>query len=176
MHLTNKMLRGFLAGEDGFRNAVRQVIRSDLKMTIKEFCTVSGIPKSTMYKLISGLQREPNLRTVRAIFRGVRCFEERKQKGFIGIIAARPVIEKIVERKILVDGKPAILREYSASTVEDAIVAAVNAEKDGASAIVCAPIIGTTVEKIVGIPVIPIIPEQSVVKAIKLAAKRSMMG
>ena len=175
MSLVDRLLAGFLADDDGFRKALKSALRDDLKMSVQGFCKKSGISPSTMYKLLSE-RRQPNLRTVRAIFRAIRELEWKAEKGFIGIIAARPVIDKIVVRRILLDGQRVVLREYSASTVEDAIVAAVSAERDGASAVVCAPIIGTTVEKIVRIPVITIMPEQSVVRAVKLAAKKARMA
>ena len=174
MRLIDKLLKGFISGDDGFRNALESVIRSELGMNVLAFCRKTGLSQSTIYKLLSE-KREPNMRTVRAIFRAIREIEAESECEFIGIIAARPVIEKIVERRITLDGEKIVVREYSASTVEDAIVAAVNAERDGAGAIVCAPIIGTTVEKIVRIPVVTIMPETSVVRAIKTAAKRSRL-
>ena len=170
--LIDELLKGFLSGDDGFRNALKAVINDELGMSVAVFSRKTGISRSTLYKLFSE-KREPNLRTVREIFSGVRKLECSSGEPFIGLIAARPVIEKIVERRITLDGEKIVVREYSASTVEDAIVASVNAERDGAGAIVCAPIIGTTVAKIVKIPVVTIMPESSVVKAIKAAAKRA---
>jgi len=64
------------------------------------------------------------------------------------------------------------VREYAASTMEDAIIAAVRAERDGASALVCAPIVSPTVEKILSIPVATINPTSSIVRAIELAARK----
>ena len=174
MTAADRLLAAFLSDEDGFRAALKSIIKKDLRMNVREFSRRAGISQSTLYKLISE-GREPNLRTVRAVFRAINELEEKPERGFIGIIAARPVIEKIVERRLTLDGEKIVVREYSASTVEDAIVAAVSAERDGASAVVCAPIIGTTVEKIVKIPVITIMPESSVVKAIKVAAKKARM-
>ncbi|MFA7186049.1 MAG: hypothetical protein WC082_14205, partial [Victivallales bacterium] len=60
-----------------------------------------------------------------------------------------------------------ILREYPVNTVEDAIIAAVRAERDGALAVVCAPIVAPTVEKILTIPVSRVIPTVSIIKAIE---------
>ena len=40
-------------------------------------------------------------------------------------------------------------------------------------AIVCAPIVSTTIEKILRIPVVTIMPKNSVKEAIKLAAKKT---
>ena len=85
-------------------------------------------------------------------------------KRFVALIAARYVVEGMTfdER----------VRVYPATTLEDAIVAAVRAEKDGAGAIICAPIISGLVEKLVDVPVITIKPERSVEKAIKTALER----
>ncbi|MDD3316175.1 MAG: transcriptional regulator, partial [Methanosarcina sp.] len=52
------------------------------------------------------------------------------------------------------------------------IIAAVNAERDGAKALVCAPIVSPTVEKILNIPVTTIIPKSSLIDAIELALKK----
>lgn len=56
--------------------------------------------------------------------------------------------------------------------MEEAIIAAVNAERDGAKALVCAPIVSPTVEKILNIPVTTIIPKSSLIDAIELALKK----
>ena len=65
-----------------------------------------------------------------------------------------------------------VLREYSATNIEEAIVAAVRAERDGAAALVCAPIVSPTVEKLLSIPVATIIPRDSLVRAIEVAARK----
>ena len=67
---------------------------------------------------------------------------------FIAIIAARPVLDKISEKKMKIGERLLTLREYSATNIEEAIIAAVRAERDGASALVCAPIVSPTVEKL----------------------------
>jgi predicted transcriptional regulator len=64
------------------------------------------------------------------------------------------------------------VKEYPASTMVEAIIAAVKAERDGALAIVCAPIIAPTIEKILRIPVQVVIPKDSVTRAIDLAAQK----
>ncbi|MDD4185717.1 MAG: hypothetical protein PHX75_03665, partial [Candidatus Methanomethylophilaceae archaeon] len=65
------------------------------------------------------------------------------------------------------NGREIFLREYPVSTVEDAIVAAVKAERDGALAVVCAPIVTPTVERILSIPVSPVIPQASLMRAVE---------
>jgi predicted transcriptional regulator len=58
--------------------------------------------------------------------------------------------------------------------MEDAIVAAVMAEKDGALAIVCAPIVAPTIQKILTVPVSIVIPRDSILKAIEVAAQKAL--
>jgi predicted transcriptional regulator len=72
---------------------------------------------------------------------------------------------KVGERNVRV-------KEYPASTMEDAIIAAVKAERDGALALVCAPIVAPTVEQIVRIPVSVVVPKDSMVRAIEMAASK----
>ena len=59
------------------------------------------------------------------------------------------------------------IREYTVSTVEDAIIASVRAERDGALGIICAPIVAHTVEKITSIQVYPVFPLDSVMKILE---------
>jgi predicted transcriptional regulator len=66
------------------------------------------------------------------------------------------------------------VKEYPAQTMEEAIIAAVLAERDGALAVVCAPIVASTVEKILTIPVSVVIPRDSVLRAIEVAAKKAL--
>jgi predicted transcriptional regulator len=73
---------------------------------------------------------------------------------------------------MFVDDRRIVVREYSAMTMEDAIVAAIKAERDGAQALVCAPIVSYTLEKIVRIPVATIMPTTSVTNAIENASKK----
>lgn len=123
-----------------------------------EFAREAGIPQSTIYKILSGCN--PRYSTLAKIFSALRS--ERK---FVALIAARYILE---EMKFDEELK---VRVYPATTLEDAIVAVVRAEKDGAGAIVCAPIISGLVEKMVDIPVITIKPEKSVERAVKAAVE-----
>lgn len=128
-----------------------------------------GNSQSTLYKILSG-HREPNITTLRQIVKTVRQLED-SEGNFIAIIAARPVLDKIYEKKMKIGEKMLTLHEYS-TTIEEAIIAAVRAERDGASALVCAPIVSPTVEKLLSIPVATIIPKDSVMRAIEVAARK----
>ena len=84
MALENKLVAGILRDEGGFREALREVLDEDLKMTVHEFCTSTGLSPSTIYKIMQE-RREPNLRTVRDIIRAVRKLENNPGGNFIAV-------------------------------------------------------------------------------------------
>lgn len=92
---------------------------------------------------------------------------------FIAVIGHRVVLNKIEERTLRVHGRNIRIKEYPAASIEDAIVAAVHAERDGAVALVCAPIVAPTVEKILTIPISIVIPQESIVRAVARAAEKT---
>jgi len=159
------LVNGMLKEEGGFQKALREVLDEELKITINEFSRLSGISQSTMYKILED-KREPNLRTVRSIVKAVKVLSDPASEDFIAIIASHQVT-KTLPKSINSDGREIFLREYPVSTVEDAIVAAVKAERDGALAVVCAPIVTPTVERILSIPVSPVIPQTSLMRAVE---------
>ncbi len=168
---SDDLIRAAVESDEAFIKEFARMIREELHMTAAEFSEKSGIPASTVYKLLSG-HREPNIKTLRQIVRVLRKMEGTEKSEFIAVIAARPVLDYITEKKLKVQGRLLTIREYSATSIEDAIVAAIKAERDGAKALVCAPIVSTTVEKVLRIPVTSIMPRDSLIAAIELAAKK----
>ncbi len=167
----DELIRAAVESDEAFIKAFSRILKDELRMTAGEFSEKSGIPASTIYKLLSG-HREPNIKTLRQIVSVLRKMEGTEKTDFIAVIAARPVLDYITEKKLKVGGKLLRIREYSATSMEEAIVAAVRAERDGAKAVVCAPIVSTTVEKVLRIPVASIMPKDSLIEAIELAAKK----
>jgi predicted transcriptional regulator len=161
----NDLITGMLKEEGGFQKALKDVLENDLNMTVNEFCHETNVSQSTMYKILEE-KREPNLRTVRMIIKGIKSLETNHSDDYIAVIASHIVFENL-EKRIEVNGRNVILKEYPVSTVEDAIIAAVRAERDGALAIICAPIVAPTVEKIVSIPVSTVVPTNSVMRAVE---------
>lgn len=94
------------------------------------------------------------------------------KRKFIAVIAARPVLDNIRETKKKIGGNLCTIREYSATSIEEAIIAAVRAEQEGARALVCAPIVSPTVEKILSIPVATIMPRNSLIEAIERVSRK----
>jgi predicted transcriptional regulator len=171
MMLSNKIIDSAFKSDEAFQNTLLKVIKEDLDLTIVEFSEKAGIPVSTLYKILSG-NREPNLKTLRQIVKTVNDLTTSSTEDFIGVIAARPVLDNINETKRKVHGKTITIREYSATSIEDAIIVAVQAEREGAKALVCAPIVSSTVEKIIRIPVTTIMPKKSLIEAIEIAVQK----
>jgi len=150
------------------------ILKQKLGISISEFSERSGIPASTLYKIISG-ERDPNLRTFRRILFTIKELESghaKKEKNFIAIVCSRGCLD-VLEKATTKVGKDIFnLKEYAVTSIEEAIIAAIKAERDGASALVCAPIVSSTVEKVVTIPVATIRPTSSVVRAVELVAKK----
>jgi predicted transcriptional regulator len=165
------LIKAAVESDEVFIKEFARIIKEELRMTAAEFSDKSGIPASTIYKLLSG-HREPNIKTLRQIVAIIRKIEGTEKAEFIAVIAARPVLDYITEKKLKVGGRLLTIREYSATSMEEAIIAAIRAERDGAKALVCAPIVSTTVEKVLHIPVATIMPRDSLIAAIELAAKK----
>jgi predicted transcriptional regulator len=170
----DRLMRAALTSDEEFVLALDDLLRRDLRISIRELSEASGIAQSSLYKILHG-KRSPNLSTLRAIIRAMRQFYRAGEEEFIGLIVARPVLETIEERMTVVDSRRITLREYPVHTMEDAIVAAVRAEREGAVAIVCAPIVSSVIEQLVHIPVATIIPRDSVQRAIELAARKAWL-
>ena len=165
MSYVDDLVAGMIREEGGFQKALRHIIEDELGMTINEFCLTSGISKSTMYKILEE-KREPNLRTARLIIRSIRILSPSDTENFIAIIASHQVLQ-FMGSEIEVEGRILKIKEYPVATIEDAIIAALHAEKDGALGVVCAPIVAPTIERILSIPVSPVIPKGSISLAVE---------
>ncbi|VVB92120.1 Helix-turn-helix [uncultured archaeon] len=171
------IIKAAMDSDVAFTKEFSRIIKEELRMTASEFSEKSGIPASTIYKVLSG-KREPNIKTLRQIVSVLRKLDGKEQSegsgksGFIAVIAARPVLDIITEKKLKVRDRLITIREYSATSMEEAIIAAIKAERDGAKAVVCAPIVSPTIEKVLRIPVATIMPRDSLFEAIELAARK----
>ena len=171
MDRANRLIRASMESNTAFRTALSEVLDS-LGMTIQDLSRKACISPSTLYK-IANEDRTPSLHVLRKLVKSIREVEGLKAGNFIALIVTRQVLDEVVERTIKIGDETVRIREYPASTVEDAIVAAIRAERDGAIAVVCAPIVSPTIEKILNIPIATIVPKDSVTEAIKLAARKS---
>jgi predicted transcriptional regulator len=152
-----------LRDEGAFQRALRNILDDELHISLNEFCRLSGISQSTMYKILEE-QREPNLRTVRQIYKALKAQYSRNDSKFVAVIAAPMFMSGLPRTLDTVVSGSVDVKEYTVSNVEDAILAAVRAERDGALAIICAPIVAETIIKISRIPVYTVKPMDSVVQ------------
>ena len=170
----NRLMRAALLSDEEFVSTLNDLLRHDLRISVRELSEKSGVAQSSLYKIMHG-KRSPNLSTLREMIRALRQFYHSEEEDFIGLIAARSVLESVEDRVTDVDGHRRRVREYPVHTMEDAIVAAVRAEREGAIAIVCAPIVSSVIEQLVHVPVATIIPRGSVQRAIELAARKAWL-
>lgn len=171
MDKTRSLLSAAIDSDEEFRQRLHGVLE-ELGWTAKELSKKARVSPSTLYKIMNE-DRSPSLEVLRKILRAVREAEGLRAGSFIALIVTRRVLDEVVERSVQIGGESVRVREYPAATVEDAIVSAIRAERDGAVAVVCAPIVSPTIEKILDIPIATIVPRDSVTEAIKLAAKKS---
>jgi len=125
---------------------------SRLDKNIKEFSEECGVPKSTLYKIVSEEEKDFRLNTLRQIIEAVKRLEGYGHETVIGIITTRGALDTI-GRSIKVGGKEVRVNEYPATTIEEEIIQGVRAEKEGVNGLICGPIAASTLEKVVDIPV-----------------------
>ncbi len=175
MSIVDDMVAELFKHNKELHDLLSKAMKQRLGVSIGEFSEKSGIPTSTLYKILSG-ERDPNLRTFRRIINTISEIESgyaKKKRKFIAMICSRGCLE-VLEKTTVNTGKETFdVKEYSVTSIEEAIIGAIKAEEDGASALVCAPIVSSTVEKVVNIPVVTIRPSSSVARAIELAAKKA---
>ncbi len=171
MDAARKLHKAAMESDESFRIALHDTLET-FGWTVQELAKKAEVSPSTIYK-ITNEQRMPSLDILRKILRAVREAEGLRAGSFIALIVTRRVLDEVIERSVQIGEETVKVREYPAATVEDAIVSAIRAERDGAVAVVCAPIVSPTIEKILDIPIATIVPKDSVTEAIQLAARKS---
>ncbi|MDD3406471.1 MAG: helix-turn-helix domain-containing protein [Methanomicrobium sp.] len=144
--------------QSGFKAALEEELARK-GISIREIAEKASIPPATIYKITSG-ERDPRFSTVWAIVNAL----EPQEGGFIAIIAAKFLLDEVESKIIDIGEKKFKIKGYPAYTMEECIVSAVRAEKEGASGIVCAPILASIIEKVVDVPVAIIKPDTKTIK------------
>ena len=124
-----------------------------LGKNIKEFSEESGIPKSTLYKIVSNEEKDFRRSTLKQIVETVKRLEGYGQENIIGIITTRGALD-MIGKSFEFGGKVVKVKEYPATTIEEEIIQGIRAEKEGVRGLICGPIAATTLEKIVDIPIV----------------------
>jgi len=169
-----RLLVSALESDEAFVSQLKKIL-DEIDISAKELSTRTGVSASELYKILAGHRGNWKMETYRKIINYTRRVEgDAKRQGkkpFIAIIAFKSVLETLPASKVTLGKSSYDIREYAARTIEDCLVAAIEAERDGANAIVCAPVLGATVEKLVNIPVVTITPPaESLLKAAGRAA------
>ena len=136
---------------DGFGEHLRETLNT-LGMSIRDFSEETDIPASTLYKIISDDHKDFRRSTLRQIIQGIMRLEGVDDENVLGIITTRTALDTI-GRTIEIDGGSVKVKEFPATTIEEAIIQGVRAEKAGVKGIICGPIAATTLEKAVDIPI-----------------------
>ncbi len=169
MGAVHKLMRAMLDDADAFPSTLRAVLKEDLQVSVVEFAEASGIPQPTIYKLLSG-EHEPNLRTVRLCVRAIVALEGGRANGFVAVVAPPSTLARLDPDRIAKEtGTP--VKEYSAATVEDAIVAGVWAEREGAVAVVAGPLEAPFLRRAITIDVHSPDPHEGLEAVVRRAAE-----
>lgn len=156
---------------ENFGEALKDCI-GKLGKNIKEFSEESGIPKSTLYKIISNEEKDFRRSTLKQIIETVKKLEGYDQENMIGIITTRGALDTVA-RKFEIGGKSVKVSEYPATTIEEEIIQGVRAEKEGVKGLICGPIAATTLEKVVNVPIVSLrFEEGPLINAIRKIAEK----
>ena len=123
-----------------------------LGLSVKGFSDNSKIPVSTLYKIISGERTDFRISTLSSIITGVKRIEGKDHERLVGLITSRNALDSI-GRTLKVGNHVLYIKEYPATTIEEAIIQGIRAEKEGVKGIICGPIAATTLEKVVDVPI-----------------------
>jgi predicted transcriptional regulator len=148
----------------------KALIISGIKL--RDFSNISGIPLSTLKKVVSG-KNSIRICTLRAIINGFKnIYREDYKNGFIALLATRQVVERILSSKELI-GLNIKVKGYPVNTLDDVYKAAMKATRDGAKAIVAAPIVSQMLQDFIDTPLVSVnICENDIVQSIKIAASQ----
>ncbi|MDI9643959.1 MAG: helix-turn-helix domain-containing protein [Candidatus Verstraetearchaeota archaeon] len=158
--LFDALISAAMESNKKFAELLKSVMRKK-GITVKELSAGSGVPVSTINKILSE-DRDLRLSTLRDVIRYV-VTQHGVAEGDItvGIIAARSSLNAFSKNVMILKGKKVLIKEYPVNSLEDAIISAIKAERERVQGLVCASIVATTIEKFVRIPLVTIRIEES---------------
>ncbi|MGQ9760255.1 MAG: hypothetical protein ACUVQ5_06815, partial [Candidatus Methanomethylicaceae archaeon] len=170
--ICEELIDAALKSNESFSFTLRSVMRR-MNITAKELSRGSRVPLSTINKILSE-SRDLRLSTLREIVGYIRSLQKPPSELIIGVIAARPSLDMISKHQFMVNGKRILIKEYPATTIEDAIISAIKAERDKVNGIVCASIVATVIEKFVQVPIASIkIGESNLLDSVNFLVEKS---
>ncbi len=165
-----EIIRCAMISNDAFVESLKKTMDST-GISIKKISDISKVPVSTLYKIMSGERSDPQLSTFRQIIFALRKMEGKDvYNNMVALVASTAVIDSFTKPNL----EDVHIKGYIAASYEEVIVASVRAEKDGAKAIVCAPIMAGLIEKLVNIPVVGLKPsEVEIESALDVAIRKA---
>jgi len=157
-----KLVALFIRNPDSFGNTLKETIKKQ-GYSLRDFSKLSKVPENTLYKITHDKNRDFKVSTLRNILMTIQKLQG-IDEPFIAIITSRTVLDRIKMKDVKIKDKIIPVKEYPASTIEEVLLTAIRAERDGALGIVCGPIAATNVEKIVTVPVAAILLDEAGVK------------
>ena len=149
------LMKSIIESNEKFIQTFKEMLFQQ-SLTISDFCKKTGIPESTIYKIMSNPKKDVRISTFRTIILEVQKIEGVNIKDTtIGIITTRGALDSI-NRKMKHHQKDVTIKEFPATTIEEEIIQGIRAEREGVNGLICGPIAATTLEKVVNIPVISI--------------------
>ena len=76
----DRLMRAALVSDEEFIGVLNDILKKDLRITIRELSQESGIAQSSLYKILHS-RRSPNLSTLRAIVRALRRVLPAQRRG-----------------------------------------------------------------------------------------------
>ncbi|MEM0241297.1 MAG: helix-turn-helix domain-containing protein [Candidatus Nezhaarchaeales archaeon] len=172
--LGSRSLRVLLASLKSDEELAKELKRilEDLGISVSKFSSLSGVPLSTIKKILRG-RGGVTLSTLRKVLKAIELVEEGPKKPFVAIIAAVTTLSRLRSLTLKLQDRIITIKEYGVSTLDEAIKAALRAQSDGAAAIVCAPIVAYLIKDFVTIPIVTLdVCYEDMERAIKIAAEK----
>jgi predicted transcriptional regulator len=167
----SSILAASLRSDAELAKELRRVL-DDLGVSASKFSKISGIPLSTIKKVLRG-RGGVTLSTLRKILKAIELIEGKPAKPFVAVVAAVTTLSKLRPLALEPQGQVVEVRGYGVSTLDEAIKASLRAQNDGAAAIVCAPIVAHLIKDLVSIPIVTLdICDEDIERAVKVAAQR----
>ncbi|MCS7097930.1 MAG: helix-turn-helix domain-containing protein [Candidatus Methanomethyliaceae archaeon] len=165
--IVEELIDSLLISNEEFSSTLRSIMKRK-NISLKELSQGCNIPISTLNKIISE-SRDLRISTLRAIINYFKSLESLSSDIVIGVIASRICLDTLSKHQIYVKDKKVLIKEYPVATIEDAIISAIRATRDGVHGIVCAPIVASIIEKFLKVPIVCIkVGEINVLESINL--------
>ncbi|MHC1628312.1 MAG: PrpR N-terminal domain-containing protein [Candidatus Nezhaarchaeales archaeon] len=167
----SRILSAALKSDEELASELKKVL-SDLRLSIDRFSKLSGIPSSTIKKILKA-QGGITLSTLRKILNAIESIEGGPKTPFIAVIAAVTTLSKVRSLSLKFQDLTVMVKEYGVSTLDEAIKAALKAQSEGAAIIVCAPIVAQFIKDLISIPIVTLdVCNEDLERAVKIAAEK----